>query len=309
MKIAVTGGAGFIGKHTVEALLEQNHQVVVIDYLEDGTKSYFDERVTLYQMDIGSAKLSQIFSTERPDAVIHLAGQISVQRSLNHPYLDAQHNILGTVNVLRQCVDYHVRKIVFSSTAAVYGNPLCLPIQEDHEVDPLSFYGLSKLTSEKYIEFFSKQYGLDYTILRYANVYGPGQTVKGEGAVVASFVNRMLAGERPTIYGDGQHSRDFVFVRDVASANAAALWRGSREVMNISSGKPLTIQELFDILRDLSDLHTVPDYQAAREGDIVHSLLSNHKARTLLNWEPVHTIVDGLKMTLNEYSLHQAAAR
>lgn len=309
MKIAVTGGAGFIGRHTVEALLEQNHQVVVIDYLEDGTRSYFDERVTLYQTDICSGMLSQIFSTERPDAVIHLAGQISVQRSLNHPYLDAQHNILGTVNVLRQCVDYHVRKIVFSSTAAVYGNPLCLPIEEDHKVDPLSFYGLSKLTSEKYIEFFSHQHGLDYTILRYANVYGPGQTVKGEGAVVASFVNRMLEGERPVIYGDGLHSRDFIFVRDVALANIAALWGGSSEVMNISSGKPLTILELFETLRDLRGLHIVPDFQAPREGDIVHSLLSNDKAIKLLNWEPVHSLVDGLQMTLNEYALHQAAAR
>ncbi|MNH77824.1 UDP-glucose 4-epimerase [compost metagenome] len=307
MKIAVTGGAGFIGKHTVEKLLEQNHQVMVIDYLEDGTKSYFDERVTLYETDIGSGKLSQIFSTERPDAVIHLAGQISVQRSLHNPYLDAQHNILGTVNLLKQCVDYHVRKIVFSSSAAVYGNPLYLPIDESHEVDPLSFYGLSKLATEKYIESFSRQYGLDYAILRYANVYGPGQTVKGEGAVVASFVDRMLEGERPTIYGDGEHSRDFIFVKDVAAANVAALWRGSRQVMNISSGKPLTIHELFEILRDLSDLHIVPDYQAAREGDIVHSLLNNDKARMLLNWEPVHTIVDGLQMTLNEYSLHKAA--
>ncbi|WP_433944521.1 NAD-dependent epimerase/dehydratase family protein [Paenibacillus sp. SN-8-1] len=309
MKIAVTGGAGFIGKHTVEQLLEQNHQVIVIDYLEDGTKSYFDERVTFYQTDIGSGNLSQIFSTERPDAVIHLAGQISVQRSLHNPYLDAQINILGTVNLLKQCVDYHVRKIVFSSSAAVYGNPLYLPIDENHEVDPLSFYGLSKLATEKYIESFSRQYGLDYAILRYANVYGPGQTVKGEGAVVASFVDRMLGGERPAIYGDGEHSRDFIFVKDVAAANVAALWRGSRQVMNISSGKPLTIRELFEILSDLNNLHIAPDYQAAREGDIVHSLLSNDKARTLLDWEPVHTIVDGLQMTLNEYSLHKAAVR
>lgn len=307
MKIAVTGGAGFIGNHTVEKLLEQNYQVVVIDDLDGGTRSYYRSGVTFYQADIGSEKLSHIMELERPDGVIHLAGQVSVQRSLQDPSLDAQHNIMGTVNLLRQCVKHHVRKFVFSSSAAVYGNPYELPIAENHELAPLSFYGVSKLVCEMYIQSFAHQFGLDYSILRYANVYGPGQSIKGEGAVVASFASRMLEGERPCIYGDGEHSRDFIYVKDVAAANTAALQHGSGETMNISSGKPLTIHELFVMLRDLSGRQMTPDYQPAKEGDIVHSLLCNHKARALLNWEPVYSMADGLLETLNEYSVRKAA--
>ncbi|GIP22005.1 NAD-dependent epimerase/dehydratase family protein [Paenibacillus sp. J22TS3] len=307
MKIVVTGGAGFIGRHTVEKLLEDRHQVVVIDHLDGGIRSYYHSGVTFYQMDIGSEKLAQVMDAERPEGVIHLAGQVSVQRSIQDPSLDAQHNIMGTVNLLRQCVNFQVRKFVFSSSAAVYGNPAALPIHEEHEVAPLSFYGVSKLVSEMYIRSFSKQFGLDYSILRYANVYGPGQTIKGEGAVVASFITRMLDGLRPSIYGDGGHSRDFIYVKDVAAANVAALRNASGETMNISSGEPLTIQELFTLLCDLNGLHMSPDYQEAKEGDIVHSLLSNDKARAVLRWEPVYSVADGLRETLHDYSLQKSA--
>ncbi|WP_223068718.1 NAD-dependent epimerase/dehydratase family protein [Paenibacillus caui] len=298
MKIVVTGGAGFIGQHTVEKLLGQQHEVVVIDDLEQGTKSYSNPFVTFYPLDISSEELGSLFASEQPEAVIHLAAQVSVQRSLEYPSTDALHNIVGTVNLLKQCVDYGVSKLVFASSAAVYGNAESLPIREDHTPAPLSFYGASKRMAEQYIELFSERYGLNFTILRYANVYGMRQTAKGESGVVASFVRQLLEGSGPTIYGSGQQTRDFVYVKDVADANIAALGGGDREIINIGSGRQTSVNELVQLLQEICGRVMAPSYAAAKEGDIQDSLLDNRKAVALLRWEPAYSMLDGLTETI-----------
>ncbi|AWB46403.1 UDP-glucose 4-epimerase [Paenibacillus sp. CAA11] len=300
MKVLVTGGAGFIGRHTVELLVARGYEVAVIDYAPGGKEQLgLKGQVNYYDLDIGSEQLADIFEQERPDYCIHLAGQISVKRSLQDPFVDAKTNIMGTIHLLRQCVRYEVKKVIFSSSAAVYGNPIELPIGEDHETSPLSFYGMSKRVSEMYIQTFAERYGLNYGILRYANVYGMRQTSGGEGGVVAIFIDRLLHKLPVTIRGDGTQTRDFIYVKDVAEANIAALTRGDREVMNISSRQPVSIAALLHLLEGLTPPHRQLLYERAVEGDIVHSLLDNRKARRLLDWEPVYSLSDGLQETVH----------
>ncbi|WMT41438.1 NAD-dependent epimerase/dehydratase family protein [Paenibacillus sp. D2_2] len=250
MKVLVTGGPGFIGRHTVSHLLEQDCQVIVVDQRKD-PKLPEDKSVTYYETDIVSEDLEQIFAVEQPDYCIHLAAHVSVPRSYENPHLDAEINIMGTINVLRACVRYKVRKIVFSSSAAVYGNPDIYPIEEQCALDPQSFYGMSKYVAESYIRSFSTQYNLDYTILRYANVYGIREHRTGEDGVMTAFIERMAGGMPMIIYGDGRQTRDFVYVRDVAVANALALSVGSYQTFNISSGVGLSLLELSGRLQEL----------------------------------------------------------
>lgn len=300
MKVLVTGGAGFIGRHTVELLIARGYEVVVIDQ-EPGGEALFaqDPGVTYYTADICAESLSDILGRERPAACIHLAAQISVQKSIKDPWMDARTNIMGAIHLLQQCVRYEVNKIVFSSSAAVYGNPVMLPISEDHEKAPLSFYGMSKWVSEKYIETFSERYGLNYAILRYSNVYGMRQSAGGEGGVVSRFIEALLKEKPVTIYGDGSQTRDFIYVKDVAEANIAAMRFGGKEVMNISSGNPISIGQLLGLLGDLIPHRTPPRYEPFVPGDIAHSLLDSRKAQNILGWTPQYTLEEGLRETVN----------
>ncbi|MED4956824.1 NAD-dependent epimerase/dehydratase family protein, partial [Paenibacillus macerans] len=251
MKVLVTGGAGFIGRHTVELLVAQGDQVVVVDRAAAVRNLGRDKSVTVYQLDIVSEELEHVFALERPDSVIHLAAQISVQRSLQKPLDDAETNIMGTIRLLQLCARYEVRKIIYASSAAVYGNPREVPVKETHATEPLSCYGVSKLVAEMYIQSFAGRYNLDYSILRYANVYGIREIRNGEDGVLTAFVERMIAGLPLEVYGDGSQTRDFIYVKDVAAANAAALRTGSRQVMNISSGTGISLLDAVDVLREL----------------------------------------------------------
>ncbi|WP_138494509.1 NAD-dependent epimerase/dehydratase family protein [Paenibacillus pinistramenti] len=299
MKIIVTGGAGFIGLHTVELLLEQRHEVVIVDNLGEGTRTFPGAKAALYPIDIGSEHLADIFAAERPDAVIHLAAQVSVQRSLENPSADARHNIVGTVNLLKQCADYGVSKLVFASSAAVYGNAAMLPIHEGEGAEPLSFYGASKKMAEHYIRLFSERYGLNYTILRYANVYGMRQNTRGESGAAASFVKQLLEGGRPHINGSGEQTRDFIYVKDVAAANAAALAHGDCETLNIGSGRRTSVNELFRLVSRICGREELtPEYRPALPGDIQDSLLDNRRALRTLPWEPAYSLLDGLTETI-----------
>jgi len=308
MKVLVTGGAGFIGRHTVSHLLEQGCQVIVVDQRREDHNLSWDKTVTYYETDIVSEELEQVFAVEKPDYCIHLAAQVSVPRSFENPHLDAEINILGTINVLRQCARYKVRKIVFASSAAVYGNPDIYPIKEQYALDPQSFYGMSKHVAESYIRSFSAQHNLDYTILRYANVYGVREHRTGEDGVITAFIER-LAGEMPMIiYGDGRQTRDFVYVRDVAIANALALHTGSRETFNISSGVGLSLLELSAILQELCRQRSSVQFMPQKPGDIDRSILSNDKARDLLGWTPAFSLEDGLRaMIVHENEVKRAA--
>jgi len=301
MNILVTGGAGFIASHIVDYLIAEGHTLAVVDNLSFGKREHVHHAASFYEMDILSPDLPDVFASFKPQVVIHHAAQIDVQTSLNQPLYDAKVNILGTIAVLEQCKKHGVQKIIYPSTAAVYGSPLYANVKEDHPLKPLSFYGLSKLTPEQYIEMFANLYNLDYTILRYSNAYGIRQKSNGEGGVVSIFIEHLLKGETPAIYGDGEQTRDFVYVKDIVTANAAALSRGNKGIFNISSNQPTTINEL---LREICEIFQVPvtcRHLPPRAGEIVHSRLNNEAARQQLGWQPVYTLQNGLRETCAYY--------
>jgi len=293
VKVLVTGGAGFIGSHTVDLLIKEGYQLVIVDNLKTG--KIINKAAEFYQMDICSEDLEQVFEKEKPESVIHLAAQISVQDSQSDPYTDAQINIMGTINVLNNCIKHKVRKIVFSSSAAVYGKPQHLVLDEKHSTVPLAFYGLSKLTAEYYLKMYAEIFGLRYTILRYSNVYGINQKLSGEGGVVAIFIDNLFNNKAPTIFGTGEQTRDFIYVSDVAKANLYALSTGDDEVLNISTNTAITINDLLAIIRSIFKKDMACLYGPKKEGEILHSVLCNNKAKELLKWEPAYSLIGGLE--------------
>ncbi len=302
MKVMVTGGAGFIGSHTVDLLVERGIGVSVVDDLSTGSIRNLNPQASFHKIDIRSDEINGIIGHEKPDCLIHLAAQPSVPQSVLDPKRDMEINIYGTLNLLESCRRHSVKKVIFASSAAVYGEPRYIPLDENHGLAPLSPYGLAKLTVEKYLRIYSDLYGLDFTALRFANVYGPRQDAKGEGGVVAIFSDKLASGERPVIFGDGEQTRDFIYVGDVAEALFASLTKGSRQVLNISSGIGTTINMLFTIMKDSLDLDIEPVYGKAREGDIRDSVLDNNRARHALGWLPGTRIAEGIRRTLDYYA-------
>lgn len=300
MRVLITGGAGFIGSHIVEELLLRDYKVIVIDNLTTGKKDYVPAGVRIYEADICNT-LDDIFIKEQPDVVIHQAAQVSVSNSMVNPYYDGSENILGTINLLQASVKYKVKKFIFASTAATYGNPQYLPIDEGHSIQPISFYGLSKTTAESYIKLFSNLFNLPYVILRYSNVYGFRQNTEGEAGVIANFINRILNNQKPLIFGDGQQTRDFVFVKDVARANVLAIDKGYNETFNISTNTQTSLLKILSELKLILDNVIIPKFCKAKDGDIIDSFLTNEKSKLLLQWEPTYTISSGLKETVAFY--------
>ncbi|WP_354142409.1 NAD-dependent epimerase/dehydratase family protein [Brevibacillus brevis] len=301
MRVLITGGAGFIGSHIVDVLVKNGHEVIVLDNLVSGKLSHVPSNVKVYKADITSEEINSIFATCMPEVVIHHAAQIDVQLSLKDPMFDADVNIRGTINLLQACAKYHVRKIVYASSAAVYGTPLELPISESHPTTPISFYGISKLVPESYIKVYSSLYGLDFTILRYSNVYGERQDPKGEGGVISIFADKIISNQTPTIFGDGKNTRDFIYVGDVADANLAALSLGSQQTFNISTNTSTTLLELYDTMRKVAGSDIVPAHVSERYGDIKHSSLDNGFALNGLEWTPRVTLAEGLERTIHYY--------
>lgn len=303
MKILVTGGAGFIGSHIVDKLLIHGHDVVVIDDFSSGNRENVEmNNIRCYEQSILSSSVEEIFSTEKPDVVIHQAAQTSVQYSMNFPIIDAEVNVLGTLKMLEYCRKYEVGKFIFASSAAVYGEPQYLSIDEKHPLNPTSCYGMSKKAAEDYIRLYGNQYGLNYTILRYSNVYGPRQTSTGEAGVVTIFIDKFLNGHSPIIYGNGKQTRDFIYVEDVANANISALTRGNGELFNISTNQSISLLELLGNMDRLSgDQIKEAQFEPARKGDIQDSALSNILSRDKLDWEPLTKIREGLAHTVEFY--------
>lgn len=271
----VTGGCGFIGSHIVDKLIDENYQVGVVDNLLTGKLEHLSPIVTFYKCDIVDRNFLKVVEDFQPEFIIHQAAQVSVPVSINNILLDADINIKGTSQVIDAARRNKVKKIVFASSAAVYGDPQYLPIDENHPINPKSPYGLSKYTAELYLQLARNLYGIDYTILRYSNVYGPRQDSQGEGGVVSIFINKLIRGECPTIFGDGEQTRDFVYVEDVAMANVNALKFGENGIFNISSGTQTSVNQLYSMLIESLSILKKPFYTESRLGDIKHSVLDN----------------------------------
>lgn len=303
MKVLVTGGAGFIGSHIVDKLLKEGCEVVIIDDLSTGLRENINSGAKFIEMDIRSEQLNCLFSEYQFDYVIHQAAQTMVPKSLELPYYDCDVNIAGTVNVLEACRKNNVKRIVFASTAAVYGDETDIPIKETANPKPQSFYGLSKLTVEKYLDLYKRHFGLDYIILRYANVYGERQGDSGEGGVISIFTRKMLTKEPVIVFGDGEQTRDFIYVGDIASANYQALSTPhANRVYNISTQTETSVNTLLELLAKISGNTVERFYGETREGDIYRSSLSNLQACQNLQWRPSTTLVDGLSRTYDSLS-------
>lgn len=304
MRILVTGGAGFIGSHVVDAYVLAGHEVGVLDNFCTGREDNVSPAATVHRADVRDhASVEAAFASFRPELVNHHAAQSEVPRSVADPVYDAQVNILGGLNVLKACVDHGVRKVIFSSTGgALYGEPDVVPADEDHPVRPLSPYGTSKLAFEQYLGTFRRTFGVDYTVLRYANIYGARQDFHAEeGRVVALFASRMLTGKPVTIDGTGEQSRDMLHVGDVATANLAALDRGSGGTFHVSTGVPVTVNDLFRKLAVLTGYAHEPTFGPARKGDVYRIALANERARAELGWEPRISLEEGLSLTVDYF--------
>jgi UDP-glucose 4-epimerase len=304
VRILVTGGAGFIGSHVVDAYIAAGHEVAVLDNFSTGQVGNVNGAAAVHRVDLREQPLvEKAVSAFRPELVNHHAAQSEVPKSVADPTYDAQVNIIGGLNLLKACVDHRVRKVIFSSTGgALYGEPDVVPADEEHPLRPLSPYGTSKLAFEQYLGTFRRTYGLDYTVLRYANVYGARQDFHAEeGRVIAIFASRMLEDRPLTIDGTGEQSRDMVHVGDVATANLAALEKGSGGTFHISTAIAVTINDLYRKLALLTGYRHEPNYGPPRKGDVYRIALDNLRARTTLGWEPRVSLEEGLSLTVDYF--------
>ncbi|MDR3113156.1 MAG: NAD-dependent epimerase/dehydratase family protein [Endomicrobium sp.] len=303
MKVLITGGAGFIGSNIADLLIDNGHKVIVVDNLSSGKKENVHKKAAFYKADISEAEnLAEVFSKEKPHAVIHNAAQIDVRKSVSDPYYDAQINILGSLNVLNECVKNKVKKIIFASSGGtIYGECASKAPDEKSFPNPLSPYGIAKHSVENYIKFYGAIYGLKYSILRYANVYGPRQDPHGEAGVVAIFVGRMLKGEDIVIFGDGKQTRDYVFVKDVANANLKALTKGDNEIINIGTKKTTSVNELVKIMSKTAGYSKKSVYKPKRDGELFKSFLCIKKAQKILSWKPQTDIKSGISKTIEYF--------
>ena len=305
MKILVTGGAGFIGSHLMRKLQNVGYEAVALDNLSTGLRENLLPDMKLVVMDVHDKAVEDLFQKERFDAVVHLAAQTLVSDSMIDPENDMYQNIAGTVRILECCRKYEVKRVIFSSSAAIYGDvdEKALPISETLPQTPLSFYGLTKKTAENYLELYHLAYGLDYVVLRFANVYGERQGDGGEGGVISIFTKRLAQEKGITIFGDGQQTRDFVYAGDIADGIITALTTDAKNTAyNLSTTEETSLNELVQILSRIEGKEIIPTYDKPREGDIYRSSLSNAKAICNLDWKPKVSLKEGLRRVLEDFS-------
>jgi len=300
VRILVTGGAGFIGSNVVDRFVELGHDVAVFDNLSSGVREFVNPRARFFHADLTDEKaVDACVADFRPDLVDHHAAQIDVRKSVEDPVLDARTNILGALQLLMSCTRHGVRKFVYASTGgALYGEGRTLPATEDHPINPESPYGASKHALEHYLYLWKLLHGLDYTVLRYPNVYGPRQNPHGEAGVNAIFIGMMLHGKRPRIFGTGDQVRDYLYVGDVVDANVIALEKGGGEMVNLGTGVGTSVNDIVRELNAILGSRLDPIYEAARAGEVQRITLDATRARNVLGWAPRVSFHDGLARTV-----------
>jgi len=305
MRILVTGGAGFIGSHTVDALVASSAgEISVLDDLSSGKRQQVNDKATFFKIDLcDAAAVKSVIEKIRPEAIIHSAAQMDVRRSVADPAFDAQVNVVGFLNLIEVARQNGLRRVIFSSTGgAIYGEQDEFPCGEDHPLRPVSPYGVAKLATEAYLFFYKVQYGIDYVALRYGNVYGPRQDPHGEAGVVAIFCGRILDGKSVTIYGDGEQTRDYIFVSDVARANIAALKsKASGIALNIGTGIETNVNDLYSTLAAIADFPTAAEHAGERPGEQRRSVISPARAAATIGWRPEKQLKDGLEDTFRYF--------
>lgn len=306
----VTGGAGFIGSHMVDRLLALGYRVAIIDNLSSGKLKNLNPAATFHHSDITQPAVSEVFQREQPDLVFHMAAQTSVSYSTRNPVQDSEVNVIGTLRMLEAARRHGVDKFIYSCTGgALYGDPEVDPCPDDHPVTPLSPYGFSKHLGELNMEFYRRIYRLNYTSLRYGNVYGPRQDPHGEAGVIAIFCQAMLDGKQPEIFGDGNQERDFIYVADVVEANILAINRADNMSMNIGTGQRTSINRIFESLKEIIEYRWGPIHSAARLGDVHQISLDCARANRELNWTPQVDLEDGLRQTVEYFRETSQSAR
>jgi len=309
-KILVTGGAGFIGSHVVDLFVAQGYDVVIVDDLSTGRASNLNPAAKFYQIDIRSPKVREVFEAEKPDYVSHHAAQMDVRRSVAQPLFDADINILGSINLIECAKEFMVKRFIYISTGgAVYGEPENLPCDESHPINPICQYGASKHTVEHYLYMYYMNYGMKYTVLRYPNVFGPRQDPHGEAGVVSIFTGKMLASEPVMINGDGNQTRDFVYVGDCAWANHLALKMDTKPgIYNLGWGRPTSINEVCSVLVNITGYSLPVQYGPAKVGETRHIYLDASKAKRDLGWTPTVTLEEGLEKTVEYFKISERVA-
>jgi UDP-glucose 4-epimerase len=309
MKVLITGGAGFIGSHLAHILAAEAHDLCIIDNLSTGKRENLPLQAhAFHALDIGSKAAREVILQFSPEAIVHCAGQINVRKAYQDPILDAEQNILNTIHLWRSALEVGPQCFIYASTGgAMYGEQAILPIAEKITPQPLSAYGASKYCGEYYCDYFGRLSGIRWLALRYGNVYGPRQNPHGEAGVVAIFLRNILRGDVSMIYGDGQQTRDFVYIDDVIRANMLALQNPrARGIVNIGTGIETSVEMLFKLLCELLGKSTAVQYCPKREGEPQRSVLSTELAEVLLGWRARFDITSGLQQLLRQTALKQA---
>jgi len=307
MRVLVTGGAGFIGSNLVDRLLAEGCDVDVIDDLSSGSLTNLAEaraqrsrKFTFHRLDVRSPQLTDIVAHRRPEVIFHLAAQVDVRTSISRPMFDAEVNVLGTLNLCEAALAAGTRKVVLAGSGGTrYGVPEALPVRESHPQRPVSPYGVSKKAAGDYLHYYREVRGLEYTELALANVYGPGQDPDGEAGVVAIFAGQMLAGRRPNIYGDGEQTRDYLYVDDAVDAFVRATEKGGGLLVNIGTGVETTVRDLYDRIAALTGYAETPHMAPARMGELERSCLDPGRAAIHLGWKPWTDLDEGLGLTVD----------